>query len=158
MEVPVNAAASLWLIVGLAALAAGALGLLLHFRDSRLGRASYGWTQTTGTVVRSRAGRSTDEPGGLIRGRKTRYTYWAAGRQRLSSRFTYGWPVRQPDHSPAREVSRPYAKGEEVTVYYDPGKPSRSVLQQGVPGGGRAVAWLVIALTGCALVAYGLAG
>ena len=97
---------------------------------------SSSWPGTTGVIERSRVesvGRhGPDEPDVL-------YAYTIEGRRYSGSRI--GYAMFLTDGGTRRLVSR-YARGQEVTVYYDARRPDRAVLQ---PGGARRAAFVLIA-------------
>lgn len=106
-------------------------GLLL------LARASSDWHRTTGRVLNAYVGegRIWDADGDAedTHSANVRYTYRVGRETFESSRLAYR-SARGLSLSAAGELLRGISKGKDVDVYYDPKRPSRSVL---IPGSSR---------------------
>lgn len=99
-------------------------GVLAGFgtiRDVRLGLASREWPSVMGEVIRARrrVGRSAL--------RRFEYRYTVNGNTYTSARAAF---VRPPYIDP---LYRKYRSGMAVRVYYDPGDPTRSLVEPGAP-------------------------
>lgn len=136
------------LALGLVFLIPGLAILALEAPNVWHGLASRRWHSTTGRVLERGI-----EPGSHRQrdsGLEIRYAYVVAGREHVGRRYDYGGRAAG---STKRLVAALLAHdpGQEITVYYDPRKPSRSVLRRGAT-------WGTYARLGVGVVLSGLAG
>jgi hypothetical protein len=85
-----------------------------------------------GVILSSKVVSSSDSDGTTYRP-ALKYRYRVGGKDYVSDRYTYG-TMGTSESGYANAVVRANPKGAAVTVYYDPGKPSESVLSADVPG------------------------
>jgi hypothetical protein len=81
---------------------------------------------------------------------KIEYQYVVDGRSYRSKKLRVGF-WSSSFQGRARRIAAAYRPGDGVTVFYDPAKPSRAVLQPGGAGG------LAVALVAVSLIGPGLA-
>ncbi|PAP77235.1 DUF3592 domain-containing protein [Rubrivirga marina] len=132
--------------VGAFVLAVGAAGLLAAAGLARSGGASDGWPSIKGHVVESRvqtrvAVDGSDVSRGRVFGPRqyehvpaVRYAYEDSGVPFTSDRVRFGErSAKRGDRGwdRAREAAGRYPAGAAVEVYYDPSRPSCSVLERG---------------------------
>jgi hypothetical protein len=131
----------------------GALALAVAYVQWRRGEASLGWVRTAGRVVVSRV---EEVPGPSEQGYpqyrpRVRYEFSVRGRTFDGGETAIGSSVASfRDEEAAREETARFPAGSEVTVFYDPADPRRSVLRPGAP---RLVP---LVLAGLALLGAGL--
>lgn len=101
-------------------------GLLTIFSLYQISMAArtYDWARAEGLVLRSSAYRASG--GGVTP--FVLYEYEVAGARYEGKRVAYGKVYTERS---ARRVAGKYSKGRKVTVYYDPDRPSVSVLERG---------------------------
>ncbi|MHC4082207.1 MAG: DUF3592 domain-containing protein [Planctomycetota bacterium] len=124
--------AILFLAVGIAITAFGVYRL-------RIARASGQWPTVTATIVSSDV--ETRHRSGDATGMRTErgfeylprivYEYSANGARHRADRITFD-DLRFDSHLAAKTIADQYAPGTEVTVYYDPERPERAVLEPGL--------------------------
>ncbi len=96
--------------------------------DLRTAKRSAAWPQVKGKVLTSRVSRR--EGSYSVR---LEYEYAVDGVQYTSDRIKFGATVTVGSgKEEANAITERYPVGSEVTVYYDPHKPSRSVLEREV--------------------------
>jgi len=106
-----------------------ALVSILKHRD-----AERRFRSTTGTVLASKVRKHPgDSDSGPTYEPLVKYRYTVDGKTYTSMRYAYGMGSSS-DTGYARSVVADYPKGKEVTVYYDPDKPSEAVLHLKVHG------------------------
>ena len=127
----------------------GLAGFAWTWSRQRLGRSTHGWPTVRGRVVTSevRSYRS-GEGGGRQPYPSVVYEYEVGGRRFRSKRIHFDELVSSQARVGA--TVRTYSAGAEVTVYYDPRRPGRSVLEPGAPGA------CSCSVYGCAFVFLGL--
>jgi Protein of unknown function (DUF3592) len=113
-------------------------------------RASADWPTAQGKVTSSHVSHTTDSDGGDSYSPSVRYEYQADDRRYANNTIKFGENSYNSFDEAQVYVAR-YPEGATVTVYYDPGKPGRSVLEPGVSAGsfivlGIGVFFVVIAL------------
>jgi hypothetical protein len=108
------------------------------------GQSTRGWSSASGTVLASSVAEeeSTTGGSGLSGGRSgtthrsyrlvVKYEYRVGGEQLTGDRYQVGGDISSPRRADIEEASRKYAPGSALTVYYDPGDPSSSVIARGV--------------------------
>jgi hypothetical protein len=110
-----------------------------NYRD---GEATKSWTPTTARVISAEVQEKVDTVRESNGGRRSRYTYtpvvWYE--YDVDGRTYQGHQVKADNYSGSQAgayntVNR-YPVGEEVTAYFDPGDPSRAVLEQGADSTG----------------------
>jgi uncharacterized integral membrane protein len=131
-------------VFGLLFTGAGLLMLILGFVQFRTSRASRDWPSVEGQVTEATVETKIDrdEDGASTRySPRIIYTYSVSGQQYTSDRVVIG--ARQWHTSQTRaEAKLVYRPGQQVTVYYNPGKPSQAVLEAGATRG----AWGTLAI------------
>ncbi len=110
-----------WLMLGF-----GVLITCFFIWSAPLGLSTYGWRQTTGEVLRVAM-----EPNGkgTQRDPTIQYRYQIDGQYLTNDRF---WYAMRNDTGRIKQIVNDYPKGSAITVYYDPSRPSRSVLIKGI--------------------------
>ena len=109
---------------------------LLQWRSIRLGLASREWNVARGRIVRAFVDDdgSDGEGGELLHSANVRYVYRVGRREYASSRLSYG-STRHLKFDEAIRMLHGIVQGREVDVYFDPRKPDRCVLIQGIARG-----------------------
>ena len=97
-------------------------------------RASASWPTADGIVTRSEVTFSTDAEGGDSYQPKVTYKYEANNLSYENDTIKFG-ENSYGSNRKADEIAGNYPVGKNVTVYYDPERPERSVLEPGVTGG-----------------------
>jgi hypothetical protein len=97
-------------------------------------RASASWPTADGIVTRSQVTHSTDAEGGDSYQPQVTYTYSANNSTYENNTIKFG-ENSYSSRRKADEIAANYPIGKSVTVYYDPEKPDRSVLEPGVSAG-----------------------
>jgi hypothetical protein len=118
-----------WGLAGIALLI-GLTGLLNAGWNFKQDRASLSWPETTGRIINSDvevAHRSDDFTKYEVR---VHYAYDVNGQAHESRRLRFGSSGFK-ERSEANKLRRRFRSGEEVSVYYDPAKPTRAVLLRG---------------------------
>ncbi len=103
----------------------GALCLLYGEYQLRLARVSMGWPVVAGRIVTSEVTADTDAEGTTYSD-EIEYVYTVDGTEHQADVIMFGGHEYGP-----HQVVRYYPLGAEVSVAYDPVKPSRSVLEPG---------------------------
>ena len=132
------------LALGLVFLIPGLAIVALEAPNVWYGLASRRWHATTGRVLERGI-----EPGSHRHrdsGLEMRYAYVVAEREHIGRRYDYGGRAAG---SSKRLVTAllAYAPGQEITVYYDPRQPARSVVHRGATWGSYARLGLGIVLS-----------
>ena len=114
-------------------------------------RASSSWQQVEGVVTRSEVTHSTDSDGDDSYSPRVTYGYLAGNLRQESYTIKFGENSYDSRRS-AEAIADRYPVGQKVTVYYDPARPGKSVLEPGVTGGsyivlGVGVLFLLISFT-----------
>ena len=109
--------------------------IYMYFKNLARVRASEGWPASQGTILESwvRESTTTDDDGSTSSHYypEVRYAYQVVGVEYQGDKLTFG-PKSGSAQSKAAQVVSNYPKGATVTVYYDPQKPSTSVLERNV--------------------------
>ncbi|MEX2026917.1 MAG: DUF3592 domain-containing protein [Pirellulaceae bacterium] len=95
------------------------------------------WTYASadGTVLESTIERGTDSDGDATYDAKIRYEYVAQGQSHRGDTIrNFSMRMNGGRQEAKRSVNR-YPVGKRVVVYYDPARPSQSVLERGLRGG-----------------------
>jgi hypothetical protein len=128
-----------------AALAGGALVALSLWLRTRSAQ-SRQWPSVEGTVLESRV----DDAHLEFMKPVLRYRYAVDGRSYLGFRVAFsGYGISRQAMA---SLIRPYAAGQPVRVYYDPGNPASAVLDN--RGRSDWMYWLLFGLGFCALAVY----
>jgi hypothetical protein len=139
----------------------GGAGFFLIYRSlqsRKQAEASQSWPSTPGVVAESRvtSSTSTDSDGdtSTTYSPHVEYTYQVGGQEYRGKDITFGFKQGYGNPSKAEEMVTRYPEGSPVTVFYDPAKPQRSVLERKVGGFGSSlvigIIFLVIGLClGC---------
>jgi len=96
-------------------------------------RASATWPTAEGVITASEVTRSSSEDGVSYRP-EVAYDYQAGDQFHTSYTIKFG-ENSYSSRGRAEAIAATYPVGQQVTVYYDPEQPSRSVLEPGVSGG-----------------------
>jgi hypothetical protein len=94
------------------------------------------WPTTRGTVLSSAVVVDSTSPGGSNKDRyeaDVRYRFAVNGQTYESNVIVPGVPKSFADRTMADKALGAYPKDGDVTVYYDPANPARSVLEHGSP-------------------------
>jgi hypothetical protein len=97
-------------------------------------RASASWPIADGRVTNSEVNHTTDAEGGDSYSPEITYTYAVNDTNLNNSTIKFG-ENSYSSRKKAEEILSNYPVGKNVTVYYDPEKPDRSVLEPGVSAG-----------------------
>jgi hypothetical protein len=97
-------------------------------------RASASWPIAEGRVTNSEVNHTTDAEGGDSYSPEITYTYAVNDTNHNNSTIKFG-ENSYSSRKKAEEILSNYPVGKNVTVYYDPEKPDRSVLEPGVSAG-----------------------
>jgi len=97
-------------------------------------RASAAWPAADGVVTRSEVTRSTDSDGGDSYSPEITYTYTVNNEQLANKTIKFG-ENSYSSRKKAEGIANSYPVGKNVTVYYDPQQPEKSVLEPGVSAG-----------------------
>lgn len=97
-------------------------------------RASASWPTAEGRVTKSEVTYSTDSDNGDSYSPKITYSYKVNNTNFINSTIKFG-ENSYSSRNKANGIAAGYPVGKNVTVYYDPKKPERSVLEPGVSGG-----------------------
>lgn len=97
-------------------------------------RASANWPMAEGVITESEVTHSEDSEGGDSYRPEVAYQYTVGNRQHESYTIKFG-ENSYSSRGRAEDIAATYAVGRQVTVYYDPEQPGRSVLEPGVTGG-----------------------
>lgn len=97
-------------------------------------RASESWPTADGVVIRSEVTRSTDAEGSDSYSPEITYAYTVNNEQLANKTIKFG-ENSYSNRRKAEEIANSYPVGRNVTVYYDPEKPDKSVLEPGVSAG-----------------------
>lgn len=113
-------------------------------------KASASWPTAEGVVTSSEVSHSTDSDGGDSYSPEVTYRYQVGDVRYENNTIKFGENAYSSRRQ-AENIADTYPVGRDVTVYYDPGQPDRSVLEPGVSGGsyivlGIGVFFIVIAL------------
>jgi hypothetical protein len=113
-------------------------------------RASASWPTADGIVSSSEVDHSTDAEGGDSYSPEVDYQYTIDGQNHINDTIKFG-ENSYNSRRRAEEITATYPVGRQVTVYYDPEQPDKSVLEPGVTAGsyivlGIGVLFIVIAL------------
>ena len=90
------------------------------------------WEPVDGVVKSSGVSSSTDGEGGTTYCLYVSYQYTVNGKTYDGDRVSYS--TENSCNSWSKNADDDYPEGKEITVYYDPGNPSESVLQPGLSG------------------------
>lgn len=124
---------------------------IIFFTRRKVAQAS-SWPSTIGTVLISTVQAEHNSDGEYSYYPVVQYTYQVMGQTHQGNRIMPGLVV---GGSGANKVVARYPMGAQVTVYYDPDKPSDAVLERGMPG---HIKWLWAALVCIDLFLCGLGG
>jgi hypothetical protein len=122
------------------------LGLLLIFGLVGAGLSYWGWTilqdarasatwpTAAGVVTSSEVDRSTDAEGGDSYSPEVDYQYQVDGQTITNNQIKFG-ENSYSSRRKAEEIAANYPLGQQVTVYYEPERPTNAVLEPGVSAG-----------------------
>lgn len=116
-----------------------AFAFFFYFQQRRKAEASAAWPATQGKIVRSwvRTESSWDTDTGTTYSYfpEVRYEYEVMGQKYEGKNISFGGSVGSSSRAYAEKVIAQYPADKEVTVYYNPEKPSEAVLERGMRGG-----------------------
>ena len=104
--------------------------ILCEFREYYYGHQSKSWSNTNGTVLDAYVNTDEDMDADETHSPIVHYSYKVGGTLYKSSRLCFG-SVDSYDYFKVASSLIGIAKNQKVRVYYDPLKPSKSVLQIG---------------------------
>jgi hypothetical protein len=122
------------------------LGLLLIFGLVGAGLSYWGWTilqdarasatwpTAAGVVTSSEVDHSTDAEGGDSYSPEVDYQYQVDGQTITNNQIKFG-ENSYSSRRKAEEIAANYPLGQQVTVYYEPERPTNAVLEPGVSAG-----------------------
>jgi len=97
-------------------------------------RASASWPTADGTITKSEVSLSTDADGGETYSPEINYSYNINNTNFINNTIKFG-ENSYGNRRKAEVIAGDYPIGKNVTVYYDPEKPERSVLEPGLSAG-----------------------
>jgi len=97
-------------------------------------RASASWPAAEGKITISGVSHSTDSDGADSYSPEITYTYTVNNVSQTNKTIKFG-ENSYSSRKKAEGIANSYPVGKNVTVYYDPEKPARSVLEPGVSAG-----------------------
>lgn len=122
-------------LIPLLFVAVGLVLIYMYFRNLAQVRSSEGWPASQGTILESwvRESTTTDDDGSTSSHYypEVLYTYQVMGVEYQGDKLTFG-PKSGGAQSKATRIVSNYPKGANVTVYYDPAKPSNAVLERNI--------------------------
>jgi hypothetical protein len=136
-------------------LAFGIYLVVFSIRSKKKTEESQNWPSTTGTVTLAEVKRSVnrDEDGNESYAYfpKVEYSYQVGGETLTGNRLAFGGVLAQSNPAPAQKTLERYPLDGQVTVYYDPEKPSDAVLERKAGGmkWGLIVGIMCLALSLC---------
>jgi hypothetical protein len=117
------------------------LGVFLIYRmqqSKKKALVSQSWPSTTGQITESHVSRSqsTDSDGDTTTSYSARvaYTYQVGGQTYSGHNIAFGFNPSYSSETKAQADAARYPVGSQVSVYYDPNKPSDAVLERQVSG------------------------
>lgn len=141
----------LYALVGLIGLTAFAYGA----RELVMGWQSLLWQRTDGIIRSAKMTHERDASNGNTDGASVSYEYQVDGSNYTGTRIYFG-DYLTGDAGHARNLLARYQPGAKMTVFCNPDKPERAVLETGIHGG----AWLGLGIGALFLVfgTFGLSG
>ena len=122
----------------LALLVLGIYLVVFSFRSKRKAEESQNWAGTPGTVTLAEVKRSVnrDEDGNESYDYfpKVEYSYQVGGETLTGKRLAFGGILAQKNPASVQKTLEHYPVGGQVTVFYDPNKPSDAVLERQAGG------------------------
>jgi hypothetical protein len=122
----------------LALLVLGIYLVVFSLRSKKKAEESQIWPNSPGTVTLAEVKRSVnrDDDGNESYSYypKVEYTYQVGGQMFTGKRLAFGGLVAQKNPASVQKDLERYPVGGQVTVYYDPGKPSEAVLERQAGG------------------------
>lgn len=112
----------------------------------RFGLASRSWPSAEGVIESSEMKKVRKHDNGTAWQPKVKYRYQVDGRDYVGGNIAYHMQGQNSYGASSGTLSL-YPSGAVTTVYYDPGKPSRSVLEPGISVNNYILLVLSIALT-----------
>ena len=139
-------AGNIWF--GIYTLAVGLVVAGLALRGISRGLRSHGWPTVVGRVLDARLEQESDGPYHVL----VEFAYDAGGRTHTRTQMLEVW---MPRREKAERLRAGYPRDAEVSVRYDPTKPSVGVIRTGVSVGlwAWAIAGAVVVASGVALLA-----
>ena len=124
---------AIWLIlIGLIFVGIGGAAVVSALVDLRSGKRTAAWPQVKGKVLTACVVESHSESGTSYSA-SVKYEYAVDGIRHTSDRIKFGW--ESADEQSAKGTAERYPAGSPVTVYYEPQKPSLSVLEREIQVG-----------------------
>jgi hypothetical protein len=122
----------------LALLVLGIYLVVFSLRSKKKAEESQDWPAVPGSITAAEVKRSVnrDEDGNESYAYypKVEYTYQVGGETLTGKRLTFGGQVAQKNPASVQKNLERYPVGGQVTVYYDPVKPSDAVLERQAVG------------------------
>jgi len=122
----------------LALLVLGIYLVVFSLRSKKKAEESQNWPNTPGTVTLAEVKRSVnrDEDGNESYDYfpKVGYTYQVGGETLTGNRLSFGGILAQKNPASVQKILERYPVGGQVTVYFDPNKPSEAVLERQAGG------------------------
>lgn len=129
----------------------GGVMLFLGWRNKRQAEASQSWFPAAG-VVKSASLKKHYRKGGVDYEPKVEYTYTIMGTPYEGKRLSFG--VMRTNQKKAWEKLALYPQGGKIVVYYNPDKPTDSVLEREASGmGGMIAGGILMVLLGIVVFA-----
>ena len=119
----------------------GVVGIVSSSLRVATGLASLRWQATKGRVLARDIDDRYDKYQPALE-----YSYEASGAQYRGHRISFDFDLRRNAAHAALLLFHKYRPGQEITVFFDPARPYRSVIERGVS------AQLLLALAGCVSV------
>jgi len=145
---------SLILMLLLFSFVAGPVLAYLGYRYIRKGQETLAWESTEGSIIRSQTHEVRSTSPGSVRSRTWQpditYQYHADGETYQGEKIRV-FIIHTGSRERARAWTRKYPAGAQVTVFFDPHHPYRSVLEAGVQPGAYLMTGLGVVLFGSVL-------
>jgi len=117
-------------LAGLIFFVVGAIILFFGYSWYKKAKDTESWPETEGIVLYSEVNSHVSD-GSTMYKPIVKYTYSVNGKEFTSSKYSYG-EYSSSDSDFAYEIVDLYPKGKKVSVYYNPSKPYKAVLETGV--------------------------
>jgi hypothetical protein len=114
-------------------------------------RASESWPTAAGLISSSSVDHSTDAEGGDSYSPEITYQYQVDGQNLANNQIKFG-ENSYGSRRKAEEIAANYSIGKQVTVYYEPERPTNAVLEPGVTAGRYLVLGIGLLFVAIALI------
>ena len=129
------------------------MGIIHELRAISRGRASRGWMPTAGRIVHSRPHTTLIRPTRSVTAANVEFEYSIAGKTYRSRQVDFTGRASETHGPGVGDVLGEYSPGQSVTVYVDPTRPERAVLEPGVRSSAYARLAVAVAFAVFSLVA-----